>query len=559
MPHASNNSENSKCLKANEPQATDLPWTGERLVAAAQGDFVAEHLHRYSLALEYSRRRDVLDVACGEGYGSSFLAKVARTVIGVDCDAATVAHAEAKYRSNKLRFKVGRAEKLPLSANSVDLVVSFETLEHLKNHNAMLREIKRVLRPGGRLLISSPNRKPYRKTSGNLNPFHLHELSQQEFHALLSQYFNHVIMGYQRSVSGSWIAPLDSDPVSSAEYAGNFQQVRKLKAGTNAPYMVALASEEPAPALPSSIFNFSQELLVRLKAAEKERESERKAFTALKKQLTERSIWARSVEKELQADKANFEKLSKEHSKRTNWAKSLDAELSEARTAFDNQTKLVEERTIWAKSLERELCTLRPHYDELVHDHPKKIAIIQDLESEVARANAVIAGLESEIGSFKTACSELRTLLSGTSGIDETLLVEETIRRLTELRRDLAIRDTEANQAQASAAEARVEAAAAQIEVKRLTSVVTYAQIHVDHLLSRTRELQRRSHSLELTQSDLEAGIQSREQNIQKAISELEATRERLARYESVWICRLGARLWGSAPSSSIVTTKHSS
>src|SRR4051794_6954873 len=107
-----------------------LEWTGERLVTGVEGDVTLEHLHRYALAMEWARDRAVLDVACGEGYGSSLLARVARHVIGVDIDPRSVCHATRKYARSNLSYRAGSGTELPVESASVDLVVSFETLEH---------------------------------------------------------------------------------------------------------------------------------------------------------------------------------------------------------------------------------------------------------------------------------------------------------------------------------------------------------------------------------------------------------------------------------------------
>src|SRR5271165_1539742 len=105
---------------------TRLTWTGERMVPGQTGAIEAEHFHRYCLARDLCRGLDVLDVASGEGYGSTILAGVARSVIGVDIDEGSVAHAREAYPVDSLRFLCGSAIDLPLENASVDVVVSFE-------------------------------------------------------------------------------------------------------------------------------------------------------------------------------------------------------------------------------------------------------------------------------------------------------------------------------------------------------------------------------------------------------------------------------------------------
>ncbi|MCF4124261.1 methyltransferase domain-containing protein [Methylobacterium sp. SyP6R] len=151
----------------------------------------------------------VLDIACGEGYGAANLASVARHVTGVDIDAGTVAEARARYGNrDNLTFLHGDAEKIPADDASFDVVVSFETIEHLKDADRFLREIKRVLKPGGLLIISSPNEPEYRKSLSHPNPHHLREFDLPSFQGILSANFRTCDMRGQRMFIGSMVAPL---------------------------------------------------------------------------------------------------------------------------------------------------------------------------------------------------------------------------------------------------------------------------------------------------------------------------------------------------------------
>src|SRR5688572_26531054 len=111
--------------------ANDLEFTGERFVPSEQGEIWLEHFHRYALVLELAKGKDVLDIACGEGYGAMLLARTAKSTLGVDISAEAINHASGKYQAPGLHFTVGSATDIPLADASVDLVVSFETLEHL--------------------------------------------------------------------------------------------------------------------------------------------------------------------------------------------------------------------------------------------------------------------------------------------------------------------------------------------------------------------------------------------------------------------------------------------
>ena len=127
-----------------------MEFTGERYVPAVGGEIRHEHLHRYAFASEFVRGKQVLDIACGEGYGSEMLARAAARVIGVDISPEAIDHATRSYGSrNGLQFLQGSAAALPLDDASIDVIVSFETIEHHAQHEEMMAEFSRVLRPTG--------------------------------------------------------------------------------------------------------------------------------------------------------------------------------------------------------------------------------------------------------------------------------------------------------------------------------------------------------------------------------------------------------------------------
>ena len=214
-------------MSSDDIREIQLPWTGERYVPEVKGEIELEHLHRYAIARDLAYGKDVLDIACGEGYGSVLLASVARSVTGVDISEETIAHASRKYVRSNLSFVVGSCASIPVPDASVDLVVSFETIEHHDRHLEMMKEIQRILRPDGVLIISSPDKHEYSDVPGFKNEYHVKELYLSEFTDLLASHFTHVGVFGQRVYFGSLVAPVDGRATRFASYSRREESVRR--------------------------------------------------------------------------------------------------------------------------------------------------------------------------------------------------------------------------------------------------------------------------------------------------------------------------------------------
>jgi ubiquinone/menaquinone biosynthesis C-methylase UbiE len=135
------------------------------------------HRARYEFAKTYVKGRNVVDIACGLGYGSRLLKdNGAKTVIGIDLCEKAVAYARSQHSRDGVTFTVGDATRIPLRDSSVDVIMSFETIEHVSNTIELLAEFLRVLRRAGHLIISSP-------TDWGLTDYHCHTWTPFEFMA----------------------------------------------------------------------------------------------------------------------------------------------------------------------------------------------------------------------------------------------------------------------------------------------------------------------------------------------------------------------------------------
>jgi SAM-dependent methyltransferase len=250
------------------PLTASLPFTGERFTPEVKGAIWHEHWHRYSVMLSAARGLRVLDAACGEGYGSWLLAGTAADVVGIDVDAAAIGHAVARYAARpNLRYLQASCAALPLATGSVDLIVSFETIEHIEGQEAMLAEFRRVLTPMGALVISSPNKAIYSEETGFANEFHVRELTRDEFATMLDPLFPQQTWYGQRVLAHSLLWTEDADAARTTELVA-LTDDRVLEPSVPAPPMyfvvVCGAQEVTLPALAGlSVFDDGAQSLYR--------------------------------------------------------------------------------------------------------------------------------------------------------------------------------------------------------------------------------------------------------------------------------------------------------
>ncbi|WP_019155053.1 class I SAM-dependent methyltransferase [Robertmurraya massiliosenegalensis] len=182
-----------------------MKYTGERVIPELMkpmNGLLLEHLARYHFAIHYAKGR-VLDFACGSGFGSNVIAsakkKEIEKIIAVDIDRETITYAKGKYYHPLVSFQVENCVEptLPEKIGQFDLIVSFETLEHVDKEDIFMENIYQMLKPGGTLVISTPFGQGRGKPTSE--PYHVHQLTEQEFQELFTAY-EEVEFYYQKGV-----------------------------------------------------------------------------------------------------------------------------------------------------------------------------------------------------------------------------------------------------------------------------------------------------------------------------------------------------------------------
>jgi ubiquinone/menaquinone biosynthesis C-methylase UbiE len=179
----------------NVNNIVELEFTGERIVPGKPPYIIyQEHINRYIFASRFVKNKIVLDVASGTGYGSNYLIENgAKKVIGLDISNDAITFSRKTYKKDHLNFIQGDATNLLFGDKSFNVIVSFETIEHLKDYRKFLIECKRVLKNDGVFICSTPNKKvSSAHTEKPFNPFHVKEFYPDEFYNLLNEYFTNI-------------------------------------------------------------------------------------------------------------------------------------------------------------------------------------------------------------------------------------------------------------------------------------------------------------------------------------------------------------------------------
>jgi SAM-dependent methyltransferase len=243
-----------------------LEFTGERFTPECAREIWYEHWHRYQFVQKLASGKRVLDAACGEGYGSALLAATASSVVGMDIAESAVQHARQRYgRLANLTFEQGDCTALAPVDKLFDLVVSFETLEHVAAQEALVAGFARALVDDGVLVISSPDKRTYSDNRGFHNEFHVRELYRDELLALLKAHFPVVQVHAQKLLFQSVIwredVPADVRAMAATATAQGVEDGLRY----DPLYFIAVCSKRPpGPGLPQiALFGDSEESVYR--------------------------------------------------------------------------------------------------------------------------------------------------------------------------------------------------------------------------------------------------------------------------------------------------------
>ena len=366
-----------------------MEFTGERYIPEqSNAELYDEHVLRYEFAKQFVKDKIVLDAACGDGYGSNLLASQAQYVYGIDLSVETIESAKSKYKKGNTEFICASIEQLPLEDDSIDTIVSFETIEHVSIavQQNFFKEVKRVLKPDGVLVISTPNKAIYSDLYNYKNEFHVKEFYREEFEKELRKHFSHVVMLEQSFEIVSMIyaeqlqmSEMQSHKLQNAKYVVGVCSDKEIDisqiTGTS-----ALAKSKNYLKLQNRILQLQEEEEVRNKHIahlDKEIEFCRTEVTRLNNHIENLSAWGQSLDSEntvLQNEKKNNLSAIAELNTRIADKETETAHLMNAITAA-NQSKEQLQQQIDA--LETELNNKQGHIELLLESDRKLEQIYQ--------------------------------------------------------------------------------------------------------------------------------------------------------------------------------------
>jgi SAM-dependent methyltransferase len=348
-----------------------LEFTGERVVPGqVDVDLWNEHLARYLFAARLARRRRVLDIGCGTGYGSSELAHTAASVTGLDLSPEAVALARSSYAAHNLEYLVASATCIPFADASFDLITCFEVIEHIHDWQLLLDEARRLLAPGAQFIVSTPNKSYYAESRAQIgpNPFHVHEFEYNEFKAVLESAFPSVTLYFQNHVGALSFQPAAA-PASQVAQSAELHLEASQPDPNSAHFYLAVCAASPQTGAPAFLHVPATSNLLR------ERES-------------------------------HIHKLEQELALKDTWLEDLKRDHSALLDAHQAQLGELESAQAWAKASHEEFEAARKELLEACEHYEKRLA---DMERTYA---GHLAAIQAACASALAEAEHLRNVVS---------------------------------------------------------------------------------------------------------------------------------------------------
>jgi SAM-dependent methyltransferase len=345
------------------PDFDGLDFSGERVIPGlVDPNLFNEHLGRYRfaahLAARFANSRiKVLDAGCGSGYGpAQFGPEV--SVIGIDVAHDAVQHATETYGSPNVQFLQASCDTIPFADGSFDLVVAFEVIEHLERWQDLLSEARRVLKPSGVLLVSTPNKTYYAESRAEAgpNPYHVHEFEYEEFAAALTAVFPHAHLWSQNHTEAIAFVPTAPSP--------GYLDVTGDPSPLSAHFFLAACSVSPIA-------------------------------------WTDPFAWLPETGNVLREREHHIALLEDEVRQKTEWLEQQTGQQAELKREHDSTLRELEQRNEWAGKLNADIAAARLVISRLeaenIANNQRSIEAITRLEQEARVRLDWIHGLEQQI------------------------------------------------------------------------------------------------------------------------------------------------------------------
>lgn len=386
-------------------------FTGERFVPGIEDiQLEMEHFQRYMSIGKLVAGKNILDAASGEGYGSNILAQYAKSVVGLDIDEGAVNRSSERYKEQRnLRYLQGSIASIPLEDASLDVVVSFETIEHVSEdlQQSFLKEIKRVLKPDGFLIMSTPNKEVYSDKHNYHNCFHIKEFYKDEFVRFLNWEFKNVKLYNQFFEVTAVIASCNGGE-HEAQYFRNHDVYNH-----DGKYFIAIASNQELPkeSINSVFMNEKQEYEERIGR-----------IISLQTEVDERNAHLHVLDNQIEEKDKRIVELQNAEEQRNHYIEMLNQRLeeceNEALQEKDKLTDEIDEKDIRLSLMSRYLSQAESDLVDARYALKCKDEAIQCKDEEMVRRGEHIMKLDTQIADL------LQTIANKEGHIEQLLEVD---------------------------------------------------------------------------------------------------------------------------------------